>query len=254
MAWVTLNVDQTPMATYVATPDGPGPFPAIVFAQHIGGVDDTTEQYCDRLAAAGFVTVCPDLYHRQDKAIPFEDVYSASEDVLRVRDLVVGKARSLKSTLKDDEMVRDMEAAADYVTSLSANKNSRIGVVGFCMGGRVAYLVATRSNRYSATAVAFPSGLFKGEGDNPSPFDKSSDITTPMLGLFGAEDHDPSLEQAKRVDAQLTALGIEHSFHYYEGAGHGFMNPHNHDHYHAHAAESAWSELLQFLPERLGVD
>jgi carboxymethylenebutenolidase len=251
MTWVTLNVDDTPMATYVATPDGPGPFPAVVFAQHIGGVDKATEEYCDRLAAAGYVTACPDLYHRQDKGIAYEDLYSAGQDVERVRNLVMAKARSLKSTLTDDETLRDMEAAADYLLFLSGGGTSGIGVVGFCMGGRVAYLVATRSSRYRATAIAFPSDLFKRQGDNLSPFDNSLNITSPMLGLFGADDQNPSLEEAKRVDTHLTTLGIEHSFHYYEGAGHGFMNAHNHVHYNEQASESAWSKLLPFLSAKL---
>ena len=116
--WVDLNVDKSPMQTYVATPDGPGPFPAIVFAMHIGGVDECIRSYCDRLARAGYATASPDLYHRQDKGLSFEDVYSAGEDISRVRELVLAQAQNLKRGLLDDEMVRDMSAAADYLGSL----------------------------------------------------------------------------------------------------------------------------------------
>ena len=68
---VTLTVDGTRMSTYVAKPAGQGPFPAIIFAMHIGGVEEATEEFCTLFAQNGYLTVCPDLYHRQDNGIDF---------------------------------------------------------------------------------------------------------------------------------------------------------------------------------------
>ena len=251
--WVNLSVDETPMQTYVATPDGPGPFPAIVFAMHIGGVDECIRSYCDRLARAGYVTASPDLYHRQDKGLPFEDVYSAGEDINRVRELVLAQAQNLKRNLSDDEMVRDMNAAADYLESLPAVVDGAIGVVGFCLGGRVSYLMATRNSEMKLAVTAYASDLFVAKGEGLSPFANSQHITCPVLGLFGKDDRNPTPEEAERVDAELTAHGIEHAFHYYEDAGHGFMNPFNHHHYNEAASEEAWSRLFALLEEKLPV-
>ena len=247
--WVSLSVNGSSMQTYVAMPDGPGQFPAIVFAMHIGGVDECIETYCDRLARAGYVTAAPDLYHRQDKSISFEDLYSAGEDGQRVRALVLARAQSLKSNLDDDEMARDMAAAADYLKSPSGGGDGTIGVVGFCLGGRVSYLMATRNSEVRLAVTAYPSDLFKAKGDDLSPFARSQDIGCPVLGLFGRDDRNPTPEEAETVDAELTKLGIEHDFHYYADAGHGFMNPFNYHHYNEEASEEAWAELFSFLDQ-----
>ena len=250
--WVSLSVDGSPMQTYVATPDGPGPFPAIVFAMHIGGVDECLESYCDRLARAGYVTAAPDLYHRQDKSISFEDLYSAGEDGQRVREMVLAQARRLKGGLDDDEMVRDMEAAADYLKSASGGGDGTIGVAGFCLGGRVSYLVATRNSEIKLAITAYGSDIFKATGDGPSPFANSRHIACPVLGIFGRDDRNPSPEEAEAIDAELTSLGVEHTFHYYADAGHGFMNPFNYHHYNELASEEAWTQLFSFLDEKMG--
>ena len=247
--WVSLSVDGSFMQTYVAMPDGLGQFPAIVFAMHIGGVDECIETYCDRLARAGYVTAAPDLYHRQDKSISFEDLYSAGEDGQRVRALVLARAQNLKSNLDDGEMARDMAAAADYLKSPSGGGDGTIGVVGFCLGGRASYLMATRNSEVRLAVTAYPSDLFKAKGDDLSPFARSQDIGCPVLGLFGRDDRNPTSEEAETVDAELTKLGIEHDFHYYADAGHGFMNPFNYHHYNEEASEEAWAELFSFLDQ-----
>ena len=249
--WVSLSVDGSPMQTYVATPEGPGPFPAIVFAMHIGGVDECIETYCDRLARAGYLTAAPDLYHRQDKSISFEDLYSAGEDGKRARALVLAKAQSLKSTLKDDEMMRDMAAAAGYVRAPSAGGNGTVGVIGFCLGGRVSYLMATCDSELRLAVTAYPSDLFKTSEDGLSPFARSPHIGCPVLGLFGRDDRNPSPEEAGTVQAELENLGIEHEFHYYADAGHGFMNPFNEHHYNEEASEDAWGELFSFVDQHM---
>ena len=128
-----------------------------------------------------------------------------------------------------------------------------IGVVGFCLGGRVSYLMATRNTEMKLAVTAYASDLFMAKGEGASPFANSQHIACPVLGLFGRDDRNPTPEEAERVDAELTAHGIEHAFHYYEDAGHGFMNPFNHHHYNEAASEEAWSRLFSFLEQKLPV-
>src|SRR3972149_9854432 len=97
--WDTVDVDGRPMRCYVATPEGSGPFPAVVVIQHAGGVYEFIQTMTDRLAVAGFLGMAPDLYHREDP--------EGSDDAMtRMR------------RLRDDQIVPDVNAAITHLTGL----------------------------------------------------------------------------------------------------------------------------------------
>ena len=245
--WATLTVDDAPMQTHVAVPSGDGPFPAVVVAQHAGGVDAFIQNVCHRLAEVGYAAAAPDLYHRQERDISFEEIIALKRGDPR-RDEVVP---ALMAGLLDEEMVKDMNAAIEHLASLPGGNRSAVGVTGFCMGGRVAYLMATRNARLKAAACFYPGSPFESLGGGPSPFAASDRIMCPMLGFFGKEDGDPSQADMVRIDAELTRLRVEHTFHAYEGAGHAFMDHTNPKSYREHAANDAWPKLITFFDEKL---
>lgn len=133
--WDFLEVDGSEMRCYLALPEGPGPFPGVVVCMHAPGVDGFIRGIADRLAESGFAAIAPDLYHRQTEP---------EEDPL---------ARMAK--LRDDPVLRDLDAATGHLREQAEVRSERTGVVGFCMGGRLAYLDASHDRELRAAGHAF---------------------------------------------------------------------------------------------------
>ena len=229
--WDALTVDGETMRCYVAVPAGEGPFPAVVVIQHAGGVDEFVQEMCGRFAAAGYVAMAPDLYHRQDPE-------SGEEMLARM------------GRLRDVEVVRDVNAAIDHAGRLDEVAPDRIGIAGFCMGGRVAYLMATHVPSLRAAVVFYGGNIMVPWGEGPAPFDRSEGIACPLLGLFGEQDTNPSPADVAKIDAELTRLGKQHEFHSYAGVGHAFMVSMRPG-YRRDVADEAWGECLGWLQRHL---
>jgi carboxymethylenebutenolidase len=169
--WEKLTVDGSEMDMYASVPSSSAgfsaPYPAVVVAQHGGGVDEFIRTICDRLAAEGYAAVAPNLYHR----IP-DEVMNAPE---RPRPWDV---------LSDPSIVADIGATVDWLRNHDAITD-RIGVTGFCMGGRVAWLAAVSNPHFSAVAPYYGGNLLVtwGEGETP-PFELAANINCPMLFHF----------------------------------------------------------------------
>ena len=130
-------------------------------------------------------------------------------------------------------------------------QSDRIGIVGFCFGGRVSYLAACNVSDLKATVVYY-GGRIMGAlgGDGASPFDQTSKINSPVLGLFGEEDQNPSPEDVAKIDAELTRLGKDHEFHSYPGCGHGF-NCNARSSYRPESARDAWGKAMAWFDKYL---
>lgn len=228
--WDATTVDGSTMRLYVSTPDGPGPFPGLVVAQHAGGVDGFIQAMTDRFALAGYLSIAPDLYHR--------DPNPEDEPLARM------------GRLRDANIVRDMNAAIDHLKGLTKVRAERLGIVGFCMGGRVAYLMAAHNPELRAAVVFYGGNIMVPWGEGPAPFDLTERIQCPLLGLFGDEDPNPSPADVAKLDAELTRLGKMHEFHSYAGAGHAFMHWERPS-YRPQAAEDAWAKCLAWLERYL---
>jgi carboxymethylenebutenolidase len=226
--WETAQADGTPMRIYVGVPESPGTHPGLVIAHHGPGIDAPIQDTVHRLAREGYAAAAPDLFRRQPQGI---------EPVKRTQ------------LLRDDEIVADVKAAAAHLKSLGPRVGP-LGVMGFCMGGRVAYLAACEIAEFQAAAVFYGGNIMKALGDGPSPFQRSEKIRCPMIGCFGAEDTNPAPEDVKKIDAELARLGKWHEFHTYNDAGHAFHN-FTSERYRERAARASWHELLAFLSEHL---
>ncbi|TMG02530.1 MAG: dienelactone hydrolase family protein [Chloroflexi bacterium] len=231
--WDTVSVDGEPMRCYVNIPDAVGPFPAVVVIQHAGGVDDFVRGMSDRLAGAHFAAIAPDLYHRDDP--------NSSDDPL-----------TRMGRLRDVTIVADVNAAIEHTKGLPEVEADRIGITGYCMGGRVTYLMAAKNRNLKAAVVCWGGNIMVPWGEGPAPFDLSKDIDCPVLGLFGEEDPNPSPADVAKLDAELTNLSKTHEFHSYKGAGHAFMNE-GRPSYRLEAAEDAWMKCVAWFDEHLRV-
>jgi carboxymethylenebutenolidase len=230
----TLTVNGESMEMYASVPSGLGPHPAVVIAFHVGGVDEFDRAMADRLAEAGYVAVVPDLFHR------------LSQEVLE------GPRLSRLDHLSGPDIIADMNAAVDFLKAQSSVDSERIGVTGFCMGGRVAWLMAATNPVFKAVVPFYGGNIMTpwGAADR-SPFDLTAGINCPMLFHFGATDGNPSPDDPAKLDAELTRLGKPHEFYSYPGAGHAFMDFTNPDRYHREAAEAAWPRTLEFFAKHL---
>ena len=153
-----IKVDGSPMNLYISQPDGSGPFPAVVLIQHQNGVDKFMEEMTERIAVAGYFGVTPDLYHR--------DGPDCKDD---------GPTR--RNRLRGLTVIKDVSGTVDYLKGNKLVNAGRIGIVGFCLGGRVAYLMAAASPSFSAAVTYYGGSIFRPWGEGPTPFDRTGDIS-----------------------------------------------------------------------------
>ena len=155
--------------------------------------------------------------------------------------------------LRDTEILADTDATIAHLRALSDTRVTSLAVLGFCMGGRVSYLLAgARPDAWKAAGVFYGGNIMKPWGEGPSPFELTSRIACPVVGFFGAEDQNPSPADVKKIDAELTRFGKAHEFHTYDGAGHAFLNFSNPNAHRPGPAKDAWEKMLAFLDKHLG--
>jgi carboxymethylenebutenolidase len=230
--WENTESDGSAMRMHVSMPEARGPFPAIVVIQHQGGVDEFIQSITGRLADAGFAAAAPDLYHRDGPDC---------QDDLTAR----------RSRLHDRGITKDVRAAVAFLQRQSVIDGEQLGVVGFCMGGRIAYLMAAAVPEFKAAVAFYPGNAFRAWGkDLQSPFERTAEIHCPLLGHFGAQDKNPSPDDMQKLDLELSRHQKVHEFYSYPDAGHAFMDSAK-ESYRRHAAEAAWPRTVGFLNRAL---
>lgn len=228
---IPVPVADNPMSVYVATPGGGGPTPAIVVIQHAPGVDLFIRAMADRLAQAGYLAAAPDLYHRQEAG---------------------GDAMAKMRNLRDREVQADVEATVAMLRARADVDGDRLGITGFCMGGRVVWLMAAAVPVFRAAVVYYGGNIQVPWGEDvPAPFARAGQIACPLLFHFGADDGNPSPDDMARYDRELTRLGKPHEFHGYAGAAHAFMNFTREASFRQGASRLSWERTLGFLARHL---
>ncbi len=219
------------IAGYLARPLGEGPFPGVIVIHEVFGLTTHFKEMTRKFAGAGFAAIAPDLHHREGPG-DIEEVAAA------VR---------AGGGVPDARTIGDVGAAADLLRALPYS-NGKVGVIGFCSGGRQTYLVSCNIpsldaaiDCYGGRVVAGPDGL--SEGQPKAPIDMTADMTVPLLGLFGEEDVSPSPEQVTMIEQELQRQGKTYEFHTYENAGHGFFADYRPS-YRQHAAVDGWEKVL----------
>jgi carboxymethylenebutenolidase len=233
----TINAGSVP--SYLARPEGDGRFPALLVFFEAFGLNDHIRRICERLAGEGYVAIAPDFYHRQPP--PRVTAYADRENTLK-----------LAERLTDDDAMSDVGAAIDYLKAKPFVQAAQIGAVGFCLGGRLAFLSACRFPDIR-TAVSFYGGRIGSEGrfagQTAIPLNEAEAISGPLLLFFGGRDANIPLEEVKRIEARLQELNKEAEVIVYPEAGHGFFCDER-DSYNAEAARDAWGRTQRFLRQR----
>lgn len=228
---VSIPVGNQGMAMHTAWPGGDGPFATIVMIMHAGGVDTFVQAMVARLVEAGYFVAAPDLYHRLDAR--------------------QGDGLERMKHLRDSEVALDVNATVEYLRDHTLVDAKRLGVIGFCMGGRVAYLMAALNPHFRAAVAYYGGNILEPWGDGPSPFSLSENLHCPLLFHFGADDNNPSPDDMATLEQELTRLGKAHEFYSYAGAGHAFLNFANPQRYRETATQTSWPRTLDFFNRHL---
>lgn len=224
---------------YLARPTEPGTYPAVVVVHHRPGWDREVAETTRRLAAAGFVAVCPNLHERD---APGADPATAA------------RAAQEAGGVPDARMLADVAAAVDLLRGLP-EASGKVGVIGYCSGGRQAWIVACTLPVdaavvcYGGRIVAGPEDL--SERTPVAPIEMTPSMGCPLLGLFGAHDRNPSPDDVARMGEALRINGKEHELHVYADAGHAFFSVDS-PKYCPEAAVDGWGRVLAFLERTLG--
>jgi carboxymethylenebutenolidase len=228
------------LEAYLAQPVGDSPRGGVVVIHHMPGYDDPTKEIVRRFAAHGYAAICPNLYSREGAGVSPDDQAAAAR---------------AKGGVSDEQLVGDVAGAAAYLNSLD-HANGKIGVIGYCSGGRQSFLAAcslqidAAVDCYGAFVVTEPPAKFPLK---VKPLiSKIPDLSCPLLGLFGADDSHPAPEEVAELSAELEKLGKEHQFHTFPDAGHAFFAV-DRPVYRPAAAVEGWKKIFEFYGRHLGV-
>jgi carboxymethylenebutenolidase len=223
---------------YSARPLGPGPFGSVVVIHHMPGYDEPTKEITRKFAAHGYTAVCPNLYTREAPGASPDDAAAAARAA---------------GGVPDERLIGDVAGAAEYLRAMP-NSNGKVGVIGYCSGGRQSFLAAcslpldAAVDCYGAFVVGTPP---EGMPLKVGPIvHLAPNLSCPLLGLFGDDDSYPSPDQVAELAKALEAAGKEFEFHSYEGAGHAFFSV-DRPAYRPEAASDGWQKIWDFFGKNL---
>lgn len=232
--------DGDEIEAYYAAPSAAGAYPGVVLIHHLPGWDAWTREMVRRFAENGYATIAPHLFSRMAGETPEEQAVAAR--------VTWGPP--------DADVMGDVAASARYLKA-EASSNGRVGTIGFCSGGRHAFLAASQVKELDAAvdcwgAAVVPDDRWAVDALRPvSPIGATKEITMPVLGIFGNEDTLPTPAEVDTIEAELKRHGKTYEFHRYDGAGHGFWN-HDRPAYRLEQTRDSWEKTLAFYARHLG--
>jgi len=223
------------MPAHQAQPATGGPYPALIVVMEAFGLNSHIKDVAERWAREGYVVVAPDLYYREGSPTV---VYSD-----------ISKAIGYMQKLQDPKMLADLGAVITHLKGLKEVRADRIGVTGFCMGGRLTFLAACQLPTDVKAAIAFYGGGIA--ADHPSaPINVAGRLQCPILCFFGDQDQLIPMDQVKKVEETLKRLGKKFEVKVYTGAGHGFFC-NERGSYHPDAAKDSWEKAKVWFAKSL---
>lgn len=225
---------------YYARPLGPGPHPGVVIFHHAPGWDQWTRQVAHKLALHGYAVISPNLYFREAPGASPDDAAAAARAVGGVPD-----ARLLGDAAGSAKFLREQPYA-----------NGKVGIIGFCSGGRQVYLAACNMPEIDAAVDCWGGSVVQPADQltpqRPvSPIEMTAKMACPILGIFGNDDTNPDPAQVNQIEAALKQHGKTYEFHRYDGAPHAFFCWDNPARYRPEQAADGWKQVLAFYEKYL---
>jgi carboxymethylenebutenolidase len=224
---------------YVARPLNAGRIPGVVVIHHMPGWDEWITDVVRKLAHHGYAAMAPNLFVRFGPGEP---------------DDVTARARPAGGAY-DAEVMGDVAGCIDYLRALP-DANGKIGVIGFCSGGRHTYLAACTLPGIDAAVDCWGGRVIV---DDPKEFSPqravapivhTAKLSCPLLGIFGNDDRNPNIDQVNRTEQELKRYGKAYEFHRYDGAGHSFFD-YGRPAYRPEQAADAWQKVFTFFDKHL---
>lgn len=230
---VTLPAKDFALPAYVARPDAPGRFPAVIVASEIFGVHDYIKDVCRRLARLGYVAIAPAFFVRVADPAPLSDINAVVKIV---------------SQASDQQVMGDIGAAIAFLKAQPYFAHGHLAITGFCWGGGTTWLACEEFSDFRAGVAWYGRMVPPVTGGDPRrlwPVNLAPQLRAPVLGLYGARD-----ALAQQVPAMRAALAAAHKTEseiiIYPDAGHGFHADYR-DSYNAADAQDGWMRMLTFL-------
>lgn len=198
--------------------------PGVIVIQEWWGLVGHIKDVCDRFAEAGFTALAPDFYDGKTTDEPDE-------------------AGSLMMALNISEAEKVIRGAITALLEHEATEGSKVGVVGFCMGGQLSLFAAALDNRIGACVDYY--------GIHPNVQPSFRQLEAPVLGFFAEHDDYATPEAVEALGMELNALNKTHEFKTYPGTHHAFFNSERPEVFDQHAAEDSWNRMLAFFEENL---
>ena len=231
------------LPAHVVHPGGDGPFPVVIVVSEIFGVHEYIRDICRRLAKEGYAAIAPGFFNR------IEDPAGLS-DMTRIQQIVAAAGY--------EQVMGDLSATLEWASLQAWANTDKVGITGFCWGGKVVWQAAARFaaidagvawyGRLAPAANATPEQVASGQ---PWPVDLAADLKAPVLGLYGEQDRGIPLASVEAMRAALQRAGqIESRIDVYDDAPHGFHADYR-DSYRAADAADGWAKLLALFGARL---
>lgn len=218
---------------YFAMPATGGPFAVILVAPEVFGLNPYMKDICRRLAKAGYYAISPDVYARK---ADLTKITSFAE----IMPIVNSKA--------DTEMMADFDATAAFAKASGKGDVGRLGMTGFCRGGRSTWMYAAHNPSLRAAVAWYGPMAGKTSDVMPkNPLDLVNMIKVPVLGLYGAKDEGIPLADVDKMREALKGTGNKSEFVVYAEAGHGFNADFRPDNYRRQDAEDGWKRMLAWF-------
>jgi carboxymethylenebutenolidase len=206
------------------TPQGNGPFPAIVVIHEWWGLNDWVKEEASKLADQGYVALAIDLYRGKVATTPDE-------------------AHEIMRGVPQDRATRDLLAATSYLRAQKNVDPKRVGSIGWCMGGGYSLDLALNDPKLKAAVINY--------GHLATDEASLRKINAAILGIFGGQDRGIPVADVNKFESQLKAMGKAAEIHIFPEAGHAFENPNNKQGYRAGDAAQAWKFTVDFLAKYL---
>lgn len=230
---VKIPVADGEMPAYRAMPDSGGPFPVVLVVQEIFGVHEHIKDICRRFAKLGYLAVAPELYARQGDVSKIPNGQEIFSKVV--------------SKVPDAQVMADLDAAADWAGKSGHGDLKRLGVTGFCWGGRIVWLYAAHSLRVKAAVAWY--GPLVGESSPLTPqypIDIADRLKAPVLGLYGGADAAIRIDTIERMRKALKAAGDSSQIIVYPDTPHGFHADYRPS-YRKEQAQDGWKRLREWF-------
>lgn len=231
---IQLSSTDGDMGLYVARPDIQAKA-AVVVVQEAFGVNDHIEDVTRRFAAEGYLAVSPHLFHRSgDPRLGYTDISQVMPHM---------------QALSEAGLSADLDATLEYLSG-EGYALGQIGIVGFCMGGTVAFVASTRY-ALGAGVSFYGGGIAEGRFGFPAQTDIAADLKCPWLGLYGDQDQSIPVGDVEILRAAVSGTGVDTDVVRYAQAGHGF-NCDSRESYHEASAKDAWGRCVGWFASHLG--